>query len=195
MEVAPRSDKGKSSKGGKDKSKKGGKGKERGEKSVTEFDGECRYCLKRRHKKSNCRKMMSEIAAGNCDRSGKPIGVNALPAAGATQPSPQASCALSIASTIPLQQMVPVCFQCPDGCHTSQSTETWYINMIVPAQKTLMVASLDGAEYALLDSGSGLTSCPIKYANDIPLLPRPANLPILSDATGSSVECVGQRQV
>ena len=136
MEVAPLSDKGKSSKGGKDKSKKGGKGKERGEKSVTEFDGECRYCLKRRHKKSNCRKMMSEIAAGNCDRSGKPIGVNALSAAGATQPSPQASCALSIASTIPLQQMVPVCFQCPDGCQTSQPTETWYINMIVPAQKT-----------------------------------------------------------
>ena len=40
-----------------------------------------------------------------------------------------------------------------------------------PAQKTLMVASLDGAENALLESGSGLTSCPINYANDIPLLP------------------------
>ena len=66
---------------------------------------------------------------------------------------------------------------------------------IVPTQKTLMVASLDGAEYALLDSGSGLTSCPVNYANDIPLLPRPANLPILSNATGGSVECVGQRQV
>ena len=26
-----------------------------------------------------------------------------------------------------------------------------------------MVASLDGAEYALLDSGSGLTSCPVNY--------------------------------
>ena len=48
--------------------------------------------------------------------------------------------------------------------------------MIVPAQKTLMVASLDGAEYALLDSGS-------------------ANLPILRNATGGSVECIGQRQV
>ena len=43
-----------------------------------------------------------------------------------------------------------------------------------------MVASLDGAEYALLDSGSGLTSCPSNHANDIPFLPRPANLPILS---------------
>ena len=52
-----RSDKGKSSKGGKGKSKKGGKGKESGEKAVTKFDGECRYCLKRRHKKSDCRKM------------------------------------------------------------------------------------------------------------------------------------------
>ena len=42
-----RSDKGKSSKGGKDKSKKAGKGKERGEKEVTKFVGEYRYCLKR----------------------------------------------------------------------------------------------------------------------------------------------------
>ena len=67
--------------------------------------------------------------------------------------------------------------------------------MVVPAQKTLMVASLDGAEYAMLDSGSGLTSCPISYADDLPLLPRPSNLPILSNATGGSVECIGQRQV
>ena len=67
--------------------------------------------------------------------------------------------------------------------------------MIVPAQKTLMVASLDGAEYALLDSGSGLTSCPINYTNDIPMSPRPANLSILSNANGGSVECIGQRQV
>ena len=190
-----RSEKGKSSKGGKGKSKKGGKGKERGEKAVTKFDGECRYCPKRRHKKSDCRKMKSDIAAGKCDKSGKPIGVKALSAAGATQPSPQASYAPSMASTIPLQQKVPVHFPCPDGSRTSQSTETWYINMIVLAQKTLMVASLDGAEYALLDSGSGLTSCPVNYANDIPLLPRPANLSVLSDATGGSVECVGQRQV
>ena len=58
-----------------------------------------------------------------------------------------------------------------------------------------MVASLNGAEYALLDSGSGLTSCPIIYANDIPLLLRLANLPILSNATGGSAECIGQRQV
>ena len=83
----------------------------------------------------------------------------------------------------------------PPAVKTSQPTETWFINMIVPAQTTLMVASLDGTEYALLDSGSGLTSCPISYANDIPLLPRPANLPILSNATGGSVECIGQRQV
>ena len=150
---------------GKGKSKKGSKGKDRGEK--------CRYCLKRGHKKSDCRKMKSDIAAGKCDMSGKPIGVNALSGAGTTQPSPQASHAPSMASTTPLQQMVPVYFPCPDGSQTSQPTETWYINMIVLAQKTLMVASLDGAEYALLDSASGLTSCPINYANDIPLLPRP----------------------
>ena len=69
-------------------------------------------------------------------------------------------------------------FPCPDGSQTSQSTETSYINMIVPAQKTLLFASLDRAENALLDSGSGLTSCPINYANDILMSPRPANLPI-----------------
>ena len=93
-----------------------------------------------------------------------------------------------MASTIPLQQMVPVYFEGPAGSQTSQPTETWFINMIVPAQKTLTAASLDGAEYALLlDSGSGFTSCPVNYANDIPLPPRPANLPILSNATGDSV--------
>ena len=57
-----------------------------------------------------------------------------------------------------------------------------------------MVASLDGAEYALLDSGSGLTSCPLNYSDDLPLLPRPENLLILSDATGGNVECIGLRK-
>ena len=102
--------------------------------------------------------MKSDIAAGKCDKSGKPIGVNALSAAGARQPSPQASYAPSMASTIPLQQMVPVYFPCPDGSQAPQQTQIWFINMIGSAQKTLMVASLDGAEYASLDSGSGLTS-------------------------------------
>ena len=60
---------------------------------------------------------------------------------------------------------------------TPRPAEPWFINTVVPAQKTLMVASLDEAEYALLDSGSGLTSCPINYADDLPLLPRPTNLP------------------
>ena len=58
-----------------------------------------------------------------------------------------------------------------------------------------MVASLDGAEYALLDSGADLTSCPIDYADDLQLLPRPDNLPTLGNATGGSVECSGLRQV
>ena len=97
-----RSDKGKGSKGGKGKSKKGGKVKERGEKAASKFEGECRYCQKRRHKKADCRKMKSDIAAGKCDKSGKPTGVNSLTAAGATQPSPQASYAPSMASTIPV---------------------------------------------------------------------------------------------
>ena len=139
--------------------------------------------------------MELDVDAGKCDKSARPTGVNSLTATGATQPSPKASHAPSMASTIPLQQMVTVYLPCPDDSQTSQPTETWYIKMIVPAQKTLMVASLDGSEYALLDSGSGLTSCPINYANDVPVLPRPANLPILSNATVGSVECIGQRQV
>ena len=51
------------------------------------------------------------------------------------------------------------------------------------------------AEYALLDSGSGLTFCPINFADDLPLLPRLVNLPILSNATGGSMECIGLGQV
>ena len=106
--------------------------------------------------------------------------------------SAHASYAPSMASTIPLQQMVLVHFPNPIG---NQHSETWFMNMIVRAQKTLMVASLDGTEYALLDSGSGLTSCPINFADGLPLLPRPSNLPILSNATGGRVECIGQRHV
>ena len=129
-------------------------------------------------KKAECRKMKSDIAAGKCDKSGKPTGVNSLAATGTTQHSPQASHTPSLESTIPLQQMVPV------------PTETRFINMIVLAIRTLMVASLE-----LLDSGSGSTSCPINFADDLPLLPRLANLLTLSDATGGGVECIGQRQV
>ena len=182
-----RSEKGK---GGRSKSKKGGKGKEREEKAASKFNGECRYCQKKGHKKADCRKMKADIDAGRCDKSGKTKGVNVLTAAGSTQPSPQASCASSLTSTIPLQHVVPM--YCS---HTPQPAETWFINTIVLGQKTHMVASLDGAEFALLDSGSGLTSCPINYADDLPLLPRPTNLPILNNATGGSVECIGQRQV
>ena len=72
------------------------------------------------HKKAACRKMKSDIAAGKCDRSGKPAGVNALTATGTTQPSPQASCAPSLASAIPMQQMVAVYFPSPAGSQTSQ---------------------------------------------------------------------------
>ena len=76
------------------------------------------------------------LAAGKCDKNGKPIGVNSLTATGATQPLSQASYAPSLASTIPMQQMVPVCFANPFGSQASQQTEAWFINMIVPAQKT-----------------------------------------------------------
>ena len=64
-------------KGGRSKSKKRGKGKEREEKAVSKFNGECRYCQKKGHKKADCRKMKADIDAGRCDKSGKPMGVNA----------------------------------------------------------------------------------------------------------------------
>ena len=96
-----RSDKGKGGKGGKGNSKKGGKGKEKDEKPVSKFEGECRYCQKKGHKKAECRKMKAGLAAGMCDERGLPTGVNSLTATGVTQPSPQASYAPSMASTIP----------------------------------------------------------------------------------------------
>ena len=170
-------------------------GKEKDEKPGSKFEGECRYCQKKGRKKAECRKMKADLPAGKRDQNGKPTGVDSLTETGATQPSSQASYAPSLASAMPMQQMVPVYFPNPTGSQASQQTETWFINMIVPAQKTLMVASSDGAEYAVLDSGSGLTSCPINYADDLPLLPRPAKLPILNNATGGCVECIGRRQV
>ena len=133
-------------KGGSSKSKKGGKGKEREENAASKFRGECRFYHKNRHKKADCRKMKTDIDAGSCDKSGKPKGVNALTAASSTQPSPQASYAASLTSTIPLLQVPMYCSQTP------QPAEPWFINTIVPVLKTPMVASLDGAEYALLDS-------------------------------------------
>ena len=104
-----RSEKGKCGKGGKDKSKKGGKGKEKDEKPGSKFEGECRYCQKKGRKKAECRKMKADLAAGKRDKNGKPTGVNSLTATGATHPSSQASYAPSVASTIPMQQMVPRC--------------------------------------------------------------------------------------
>ena len=36
---------------------------------------------------------------------------------------------------------------------------------------------------------------PIDHADDLPLLPRPVNLPILSNATAGSVERIGLRHI
>ena len=120
-----RPDKGKGGKGGKGKSKKGGKGKERDEKAASKFEGGCRYCQKKVHKKAEYRKMKSDTAAGKRDTSGMPTGVNSLTATGTTQPPPQASCAPSLASTIPLQQMVLVHFTNPiDSQHSELGSST-----------------------------------------------------------------------
>ena len=135
-------------------------------------------------KKAECRKMKSDIAAGKCDKSGKPKRVSIRSQRQARR-SIHRKRATHQAWTAPshCSRMVPL------------PTETRFINIIVLAIRTLMVASLDGAEYAFLDSGSGLTSCPINFADDLPLRPRLAILLTLSNATGGGVECIGQRQV
>ena len=138
--------------------------------------------------------MKADLAASKCDNNSKPTGVNSLTATGATKLSSQASYAPSLASTTP---------DAPEG-HCVFPESRWQSN--VSADRNLVHehdrpgpdnshGSLDGAEYALLGSGSGLTSCSINCAEDIPLLPRPVNMPILSDATGGSVECIALRQV
>ena len=123
-----RPDKSKSGKGRQAQVQEGRQGQgEREEKAGSRFEGECRGTARRR-KKAECRKMKSDIAAGKCDKSGKPTGVNSLTGTGTTQPFPQASYAPCMASTISLQQMVTI------------PSETLFINVVVPAQKTLMVA-------------------------------------------------------
>ena len=187
----PGSDKGRGDKGVKGKSKKGGRGKERNEKLVRQVEGECMYCRTERHKKAEFRKMKADIAAGKCVKQDKPTGVNSLTSI--------LRHAVSSASELCAEHGKHhlTAADGPSALPESywHSTETWFINMIIPAQKTPMVASLDGAEYAFLDSGSGLTSCPMGYADDLALRPRPSNLLILSIATGGSVECIGRRQV
>ena len=93
-----------------------------------------------------------------------------------------------------LQETVLV-FPSPVESQAPQQAETWFINMIGPAKWTHMSVRLDGAWYAVLDSGSGLTSCPFNCADDLPLLPRPKNLPTSSNVTGGTVECTGLGQV
>ena len=104
--------------------------------------------------------MKADLAAGKCDKSVKPIGVNALSA----------------------------------GCSRwSLCTESrWQSG--VSADRNL-VHDRTGTERSLLQVWTGLASCPINYADDLPLLPQPVNLPILSDAAGGCVECIGLRQV
>ena len=96
--------------------------KGREEKAASKFNGECRYCQKKGHKKVDCRKMKADIDAGRCGKNGKPKGVNALTAAGSTQPSPQESYAPSLSSSIPLQQVVPMC--CSQTPHPGSSTRS-----------------------------------------------------------------------
>ena len=142
---------------------------------------------KKGHNKSECRKMQADSAAGRCHKNGKAVSVNALTTTGGGSPLPTQtsyapSMARSLASTVAVHQMVSVCFTSPLGNQQVQQPEPWFINMTGPTQPVLMAASLDGTDHALLDSGSGLTSCPLNCSDDLSLLPTPDNLPTLSNA-------------
>ena len=166
-----------SDKGNKDKSKKGGKGKEKDEKPASKFEGECRYCQKKGHKKAECRKMKADLAAGKYDKNGKATGVNSLMATGATHLLRKRAMHRGWRAPSQCSRWSLCVSRIPLAVRRLSRQKPGSINMIVPAHRTLMVASLDGAEHALLDSGSGLTSCLINYADDLPLLPcQPANL-------------------
>ena len=65
-----RSDKGKCGKGAKGKSKKETRTRRKMTKPASKFEGECRYCQKKGHKKAECRKMKADLAAGKCDKNG-----------------------------------------------------------------------------------------------------------------------------
>ena len=167
-------------------SKKGGNGKEKDENSVSKFDGECRYCQKKGHKKSECGKMKADHAA-------EPGGVNSFKATGAMQPSSQASDAPTLAKAIQMQQIVPAKVQNPLG--NQEQTETWFINMTTTAQKILKFATLGVSEHALWDSESGVTSFQSNCAGDPTPLPRFVNPIILTSAAGDSVERIGLRRI
>ena len=74
--------------------------------------------------KAECRKMKADLFAGRCDM---PTGVNSLTTTGTTQPTSQTSHApgavVSMVSSIPRQQIAPVCFPSPVGSQSSQQTE------------------------------------------------------------------------
>ena len=55
-------------KGGKGKGTNGGKGREKEETQFGKFEGECRNCKKKRHKKDECRNVQADLAAGRYDK-------------------------------------------------------------------------------------------------------------------------------
>ena len=102
-----------------------GKGKGKDEKPAGKFEAKCRYCQKKGHKKAEWRKMKVDLAASKVTTmASQQVSTRSQRLARRTQPSPQACYAPSLASTIPMQQMVPVNFQSPVGSQAPQQTET-----------------------------------------------------------------------
>ena len=141
-----RPDKGKGGKGGKGKAKKGGKGKEKDEKPAGKFEGECRYYQNKGHQKAECRKMKADLAANATRTASQQV---------STRPRLQAR--RSLPRTRAMHRVQLVQWRLPSRCST-WSLCTPRITLAVrrfstpkpgsstlPAQRTLMVASLDGA--------------------------------------------------
>ena len=54
------------------KGKESDKNKEKDEKQAGKFEGVCKCCKKKEHKKQECKRIQADFAASRCDKSGKP---------------------------------------------------------------------------------------------------------------------------
>ena len=72
--------------------------------------------------------------------------------------------------------------------------QSWMVTALGEHGTVSAVLNMGGYDFALVDSGSGITACPKSYANDLPLLP-PVQLPPLKSATGGGVDIIGRRAV
>eukprot|EP00971_Amphidinium_carterae_P349252 6490921-Amphidinium_carterae.1 len=174
-------------KGKADKEHKGkakGKGKEGKEKpSDPKAGAACHYCGKKGHYKRECRKLAKDSAIGNNKKGGASSGAGAA-SSSSTGNAPAAAITQE-------QSHGDVWFLSP----LLPEPTAWLPSLTEDAGNMIaQLSGLDGSEFALLDSGSGVTACPEHYASDHPLL-EAATLPTLKGATGATVTNYGRRRV